>query len=161
MSGLEDDAFAALVGLIESTWSGVTAVLREEQTGRANWENRLASGALGPPFVVVMLGPSRPEGWGIDNQAFRLPAAVTLVVSLTDSGAAVSGGSDVTGYLLQQLGQLRAALISYVGSAFQLAGDHPTLDASVKSEANQVLLNLQSPLQAGELSAQLLIGASP
>ena len=162
MSGLEDAAYSALGGLIESSWSGVTAVVREEQVGRTNWENLLANGSLTPPFVVVRLGPSRPEGWGIDNLVFRFAVTVTLVVSITDTNAALGGGgTDVTAYLLQELGTLRTAVIGYTGGAFQLAGEHPAIDCSTRSEANQVLLNLLAGLQAGEMSGSLLVGQAP
>ena len=82
---------------------------------------------------------------------------MTFVIGIGDAGAA----SDITGYLLQQLGALRAALIDYSGGAFQLAGDHPTITASVRTEINQLLLNHLAGFQAGELSADLLIGQSP
>jgi len=162
MTGLENVAYAALVGLVESTWSGVTTVVREEQVGRTNWENLLANGSLTPPFVVIRLGPSPPEAWGIDNLVFRLAVTVTLVVSIADTNAALGGGgTDVTAYLLQQLGALRAAVIGYSGGAFQLAGEHPAIDASTRSEANQVLLNLLAGLQAGEVVFGLLVGDAP
>ena len=162
MSGLEDAAYAALVGLIETTWTGITTVVREKQVGRTNWENLLANGSLVPPFVVVRLGPSRPESWGLDNLVFRLSATVTLVVSIADTHAALGGGgTDVTAYLLQQLGTLRAAVIGYAGGAFQLAGEHPVIDCSTRTESNQVLLNLLASLQAGEISCGLLVGQSP
>jgi len=162
MSGLEDAAYGALVMLIESTWSGVTNVVREEQVGRTNWENLLTNGSLTPPFVVVRVGPSRPEGWGIDNLVFRFAVTVTLVVSIADTNAALGGGgTDVTAYLLQQLGVLRSAVIDYAGGAFQLAGEHPALDASTRSEANRVLLNLIAGLQAGEVSFGMLVGSAP
>jgi hypothetical protein len=161
MSGLEDDAYAALVSLIASTWSELTTIVREEQIGRTNWENLLANGSLTPPFAVIRLGPSQPEPWGIDNLAFRLTATLTAVVSITDTNAAISGGTDVTAYLLQQLGLVRAAVIGYTGTAFQLAGEHPVVDCSTRSEANQLLLNLQAGLQVGEISCSLLVGSSP
>jgi hypothetical protein len=104
------------------------------------------------------LGPSAPESWGLDNQVFRLPVTVTLVVSITDSGAAISGGTDVTAYLLQQLGLLRAAVIEYSGGAFQLAAEHPVVNVSTRSEANRVLSNLLAGLQAGEMECGLLVG---
>ncbi|MHB8637818.1 MAG: hypothetical protein ACYC96_15240 [Fimbriimonadaceae bacterium] len=161
MSGLEDAAYSALVGLIESTWAGLTDVVREEQVGRTNWENLLAGAALAPPFAVVALGPGKPEGWGLDNLVFRLPVKVTAVVSIADANAALGGGgTDVTAYLLQQLGLLRAALVGYSGGAFQLAGELPVVDCATHSQANQVLLNLLAGLQAGELSCGLLIGES-
>ena len=162
MTGLENAAYAALVALVESTWSGVTAVVREEQVGRTNWESRLANGSLTPPFVVIRLGPSRPEAWGIDNLVFRVAVTVTLVVSIADIHAALGGGgTDVMAYLLQQLGLLRAAVIGYSGGAFQVAGEHPTIDAATSSEANQVLLNLLAGLQAGEAIFGLLVGDAP
>jgi hypothetical protein len=161
LSGLEDAAYAALVGLVGSVWTGIADVVREEQVGRTNWENLLAEGALTPPFVVIRVGPCQPEGWGLDNQAFRLAVTVTLIVSIADINAALTGGgSDVTAYLLQQLGLLRSAVIAYTG-AFQLAGEHPSLDASTRTETNRILLNLLAGLQAGELTASLLVGTSP
>jgi hypothetical protein len=158
VSGLEDAAYAALVPLLESTYPGLTAVIREEQIERTNWENLLFNGSLIPPFAITRLGPCASEGWGLDNEVYRLPVTVTLVVSLTDTGASVTGGSDITAYLLQQFGLLRSALINYSDGAFQLAGDYPVVNVSIRTEANRQISNLLAGLQTGELECGLLVG---
>jgi hypothetical protein len=158
MNGLEDAAYSALLTVIEGAYSGLTSIIREEQVERTNRENLLSNGSLVPPFAVVRLGPGTPESWGLDNQVFRLPVTVTVVVSLTDSNADITGGTDVTAYLLQQLGLLRSALIAYSGGAFQLAGEHPVVNVSTRTDANRVLSNLLAGLQAGEIEFGLLVG---
>lgn len=162
MTGLENAAYADLTALIQSTWPSVTEVIREEQIERANWANLAVSGSLVAPFAVVRFGGSEPDGWGLDNYAWRWSVTVTLVVALNDPNAALGGGGyDVTGYLGQQLAALRDALLVYSGTALQLAGETPALDATVRSETNQVFLGAQAPLQSGELRCRLLVGESP
>lgn len=165
MSNIESNFYDDLVTLLVATLPSIVAadVYRVARLNRANLQEKIAAGAVTPPFVTVQMGRRVKEDWWSAIMTHRIPVDVYYIFSWTDPASRPDAIGHPTSFdsasYAASVGQtLRDAIRAYAGTAFTLAGDEPVIDDSDQNPANTIIYQSNRPLYAVQVSFNPLIG---
>lgn len=150
-----ESAMKQLLALMSTTWKG--QVLREEQSARINWRDRIESGELTPPFAIVTTSRiERFSGRGASDAClFSLPLTITRVEAQT------MGRDQVSDVMNRLIALWQALYFAQVTGAKWLMDDAVSFDTSPESGAQAPLIKGSAPLASGQLRVNLVIDLTP
>lgn len=158
-STLEALVWPDLSALVTTTWTEVSGLYRLDLLDRLSLRAQLNQASLAMPMAAASLGVSKPQDWGIDNEAYRLAITVFYGVRRDDSRGAIPGGFDALTLILNRLIALREALIAHEG-AFQCAGEHPVINVGEEMTLNHIAREQNLPILWGSIEVNALVGQS-
>lgn len=149
-------AIKQILALMSTTWK--CQVLREEQSARINWRDRIESGELTLPFAILTVSKmGRYSGRGAsDATLFSVPITITRVEAQTM-------GKDQVSDVMNRLIALWEALYwqQTSGAQYMLDLDAAAFDTSTESEAQATIIKGSAPLASGQLSITPVIDLTP
>lgn len=150
-----ESAMKQLLALMASTWKG--QVLREEQSARINWRDRIETGELAPPFAIVTTSRiERLSGRGAsDSCLFVLPLTITRVEAQT------MGRDQVSDVMNRLIALWQALYFTQTTGAKWLMDDNVSFDTSPESGGQAPLIKGSAPLASGQLRVSLVIDLTP
>lgn len=151
--------------LIETTWSDVSIIVRDDSQGRINWKaavDAVQNSTLGPertaPWVLMSFGADVETNFGDANQSYSWPLTIYRIESGVNGSGERRTDTEIEDSLNQKLQELAQAFYAD-GTSFQVE-KLPICDKSANMEANQYLQTFGFPFYAGKLTAHLLGGVS-
>lgn len=164
MSSVDSAWHADYVTLMTEIFPSCTTanVWRTNQVERVDLREMLTAGKLTLPNYSVFIGAARdmPEWGALSNRCVGYPVTATALLSTKDAGAAITGGYDITSYLLDLGEEFSQGLLGYTGGNFQILEEWPTIDVSEVGSLNSRIQGIDWPVYSLAVSALLIVGES-
>ena len=150
--------WTAFEAVAETAWPDVTVFYRSSQGRMFNSREQIEQLGVVPPFGIFQVGPALPADGGVNNRAHSLSVAVYYVTE-----GALAAADAGTYRIIERKCEAKCkamvdAVLDYAGTAFQVMGTEPTVDASDANPANAFFASSGVNLWAGMVNCQFLIG---